>query len=186
DDGSHLRAYVGWIAPEIAVPGIEWAYRLETTRERLAAAYPSGAHRVCRDTRRSASPLERAVAEVGILCTLSVPIGDPLQGIVGFGFRSESMLRDEHLPLLRQIAAMLLDRLDWSLLSAHAARLRTITEAMPMGAIMLSRHGTVEEVNPAAERLLGCSSSQLVGTSIRDLVSAPGGGLLGWRIDEEN
>ena len=102
--------------PTIGAPAIEWAQRLDTTREALAAAYPRGAHRVCSDTRLSTSPLELAVAEVGILSTISVPIGDPLQGIVGFGFRASEMLRDEHLPLFRQIAAMLLDRLDWSLL----------------------------------------------------------------------
>src|SRR5207248_674680 len=91
-----------------------------------------------------------------------------------------------HLPLLRRIAAMLLDRLDFSLVAAHAARLRTITEAMPMGAIMLARDGTVDEVNPAAARMLGRDAQALVGVSIRDLVCAPDGGLLGWRIDEPN
>ena len=163
DDGSHLRVYVGWVSPEIGAPAIEWAQRLRHDARGAGAAYPRGAHRVCSDTRLSTSPLELAVAEVGILSTISVPIGDPLQGIVGFGFRASEMLRDEHLPLFRQIAAMLLDRLDWSLLAAHAARLGTITEAMPMGAIMLARDGTVEEVNPEAARMLGRDARELRG-----------------------
>jgi PAS domain S-box-containing protein len=186
DDGSHMRVYVGWVSPEVGVPAIEWAQRFDATRERIEAAYPHGAHRICRDTRTSTSPLERAVAEVGIHATISVPIGRPIQGIVGFGFRSVDMLRDEHLPLLRQIGAMLIDRLDFSLLSARAARLRTITQTMPMGAIMLSRDGRVEEVNPAAARLLGGDGRAFLGRSIRELITAPDGGLLGWRIDQPN
>ncbi|MCU1282047.1 MAG: Sensor histidine kinase [bacterium] len=186
DDGSHLRLYMGWTSDEVGVPAVEWAQRIDVTRERLALSYPKGEHRICRNTLESPEPAERAIGEAGILCTISVPIGDPLTGLIGFGFKSAARLRDEHLPLLRRIAAMLLDRLDFSLLAAHAARLRTITQAMPMGAIMLSREGTVEEVNPAAARLFGCEARQLVGRSIRDLISAPDGGLLGWRIDEAN
>jgi len=186
DDGSHLRNYVVWTSPEVGAPGVEWAQRMETTRARLQAAYPNGAHRVVRDGRTSTSPVERAFAAAGILCTLSVPIGEPLQGIVGFGWRSADRLRDAHLPLLRRIAAMLVDRLDWSLLSAHAARLRTITHAMPMGAIMVASDGRVEEVNPAAARMLGRPTQELVGRSIRELITAPDGGRLGWRIDEAN
>jgi PAS domain S-box-containing protein len=184
DDGSHMRVYVGWVSPEVGVPAIEWAERYDSTRERIEAAYPNGAHRICRDTSASPSPFERTVAEVGILATISVPIGRPIQGIVGFGFRSADMLRDEHLPLLRRIGAMLSDRLDWSLLSARAARLRTITQTMPMGALMLSRDGRVEEINPAAARLLDAEPRAILGRSIRELVTAPDGGLLGWRIDQ--
>ncbi|MCU1278590.1 MAG: fold, partial [bacterium] len=186
EDGTHLRLYVGWTSPDVGVPAIEWAQRLEVTRERLQATYRDGAHRICRDTLASSNAAERAIGEAGIRCTISVPIGDPLTGIIGFGFKSAALLRDEHLPLLRRIAAMLLDRLDFSLLAAHAARLRTITEAMPLGAIMLSREGTVEEINPAAARLFGGEARELVGRSIRDLICAPDGGLLGWRIDEAN
>jgi PAS domain S-box-containing protein len=186
DDGSHLQLYVGWVSDEVGVPAVEWAQRMEVSRERLQLAYPNGAHRICRNTLESPQPAERAVGEAGILCTISVPIGDPIAGVIGFGFQSAALLRDEHLPLLRSIAAMLLDRLDLSLLAAHAARLRTITEAMPMGAIMLSRTGTVEEINPAAARLLGRDARELVGRSIRELVCAPDGGLLGWRLDEPN
>lgn len=183
DDGSHLRLYVGWTSHDVGVPAVEWAQRIDVSRARLQKSYPGGAHRVCRDTRLSAQPVERAMGDAGILCTLSVPIGDPLQGVIGFGFKSAERLRDEHLPLLRRIAAMLLDRLDWSLLSAHAARLRAITASMPMGAIMLARDGTVDEVNPAAARMLGRAPGELVGRSIRELVCAPDGGLLGWQID---
>lgn len=186
DDGSHLRTYVVWTSPEVGAPSVEWAQRLETTRERLEQAYPRGAFRIVRDGRTSPSPVERAFAEAGILCTLSVPIGEPLQGIIGFGWRSADRLRDEHLPLLRRIAEMLGDRLDWSLLSAHAARLRTITQAMPMGAIMLAPDGRVDEINPAAARMLGRTPRELIGRSIRELVTAPDGGLLGWRIDQAN
>ena len=186
DDGSHLRTYVVWTSPEVGVPALEWAQRMDTTRERLAAAYPRGSYRLIRDGRTSDSPIERAFAEAGILCTLSVPMGDPLQGVIGFGWRSADRVRDEHLPLLRRIGAMLLDRLDWSLLSAHAARLRTITQTMPMGAIMLAGDGTVDEVNPAAARLLGRPARELVGRSIRELISAPDGRRLGWRIDQPN
>jgi PAS domain S-box-containing protein len=186
DDGSHARIYQGWTSPDVRVPAIEWGQRLDLTRERLQAGYPRGRHRINRNTLTAIHPAERLVGDAGILCTLTVPIGDPLQGLVGFGFTSADKLRDEHLPLLRRMSAMLLDRLDWSLLAAHAARLRTMTATMPMGAIMLSGHGTVEEVNPAAERLLGRAASELLGRSIRDLVCAPDGGLLGWRIDEAN
>ena len=159
---------------------------LETTRERLAEAYPRGAHRIVRDGRGSLSPVERAFAEAGILCTLSVPMGDPLQGIIGFGWRSADRLREEHLPLLRRIGALLLDRLDYSLLLAHASRLRTITQTMPMGAIMLAGDGRVDEINPAAERMLGRPARELVGRSIRELIAAPDGGPLGWRLDQPN
>jgi PAS domain S-box-containing protein len=185
-DGSHLRLYVGWTSADVGVPAVQWAQRIEVSRERLHATYPRGAHRICRDTRTSVNPAERALGAAGILCTLSVPIGNPLQGIVGFGFARADQLADAHLPILRSIAAMLLDRLDGSLLSAHAARLRTITETMPMGAIMLARDGTVDEVNPAAARLFGRTAREVVGVSIRELVTAPDGGPLGWRIDEAN
>jgi len=183
DDGSHLRLYLGWTSPDVGVPAVEWAQRLEVTRERLRETYRDGA-RICRDTLRSSAPVERALGAAGIMCTMTTPFGDPLQGLVGFGFKSAAMLRDEQLPLLQRIAAMLHERLDWSLLMAHAARLRSITESMPMGAIMLSRDGTVEEVNPAAARMLGRGACELVGVSIRELIGAPDGGLLGWRIDE--
>jgi PAS domain S-box-containing protein len=183
DDGTHLRMYVTWTSSDVGVPSVSWAQPIPVSRERLEAAYARGAHRICRDTLASSNPVERAHGEAGILCTLSVPIGRPLQGIVGFGFASAARLHDDHLPLLRRIAGMLLDRLDWSLLSAHAARLRTVIAAMPMGAIMLSRDGTVDEVNRAAVELLGRSARELLGRSIRDLVSAPDGGPLGWRID---
>lgn len=186
EDGTYLRTYVVWTSPDVGVPSIEWAQRLPTSRERLTQAYPCGSYRVVEDGRTSRSPIERAFAEAGILCTLSIPIGDPLQAIVGFGWRSADRLQDEHLPLLRRIGAMLLDRLDWSLLSAHAARLRTITQTMPMGAIMLAADGTVEEVNPAAARMLGRAPRELVGRSIRELITAPDGKLLGWRLDEAN
>ena len=186
DDGSHLRLYVGWTSEDVSVPAVGWAERIDVPREHLQLSYPGGAHRICRDTLKSPSPAERAVGAAGILCTISVPIGDPLAGVIGFGFKSASLLRDEHLPLLRSIAAMLLDRLDFSLLAAHAARLRHITEAMPMGAIMLSREGNIEEINPAAAQLFGRDGRELVGRSIRELVCAPDGGLLGWRIDEPN
>jgi PAS domain S-box-containing protein len=186
DDDTHLQLYVGWTSEEVGLPAVEWAQRLEVSRERLQASYPGGAHRICRNTLKSAQAAERAIGEAGILCTISVPIGDPIAGVVGFGFKSAALLRDEHLPLLRSLATMLHDRLDFSLLAAHAARLRTITAAMPMGAIMLSRTGTVEEINPAAARLFGKEGRELVGRSIRELVSAPDGGLLGWRIDEAN
>ncbi|HEX6839573.1 MAG TPA: ATP-binding protein [Polyangia bacterium] len=186
EDGSYLRTYVVWTSPEVGAPTVEWAQRMETTRERLEQIYPRGTYRIVRDGSTSPSPVERAFAEGGIRCTLSVPIGDPLQGIVGFGWRSADRLRDQHLPLLRRIAVMLADRLDWSLLSAHAARLRTITQAMPMGAIMLTPDGRVDEINPAAARMLGRAPRELVGRSIRELVTAPDGGLLGWRIDQAN
>jgi PAS domain S-box-containing protein len=186
DDGSYLQIYIGWSSPDVPAPAIEWAQRIDASRELLEQKYPNGAHRICRDTLQSQHPVERALGEAGIGCTISVPIGDPLQGIVGFGFQTAAQLRDEHLPLLRRIAAMLLDRLDVSLLAAQAARLRTITEAMPMGAIMLSRDGSVEEINPAAARLLGRPAGELCGRSIRELVCAPDGGLLGWRLDEPN
>ncbi len=185
-DGSHFRLYVGWTASDLGVPNVEWAQRFDASREQLRMVYPDDAPRICRDTRKASGPVEPKFGEAGVLCTLSVPIGDPLQGVVGFGFRSADMLRDEHLPLLRTIAAALLDRLDRSLLSAHAARLATITEAMPMGAIMLARDGSVEEINPAAARLIGRAPSELIGRSIRELVCAPDGGLLGWRIDGAN
>ncbi len=186
EDGSYLRTYVVWTSADVGVPSVEWAHRMQTTRERLAALYPRGGYRLVRDGLKEGSPVERAFADAGIVCTLSVPIGDPLQGLVGFGWRNAGLLRDEHLPILRRLAAMLLDRLDWSLLAAHAARLRTITRTMPMGAIMLAPDGTVEEVNPAAALMLGRTPRELVGRSIRELVTAPDGGLLGWRIDEEN
>ena len=186
DDGSHFRVYIGWTAPDLGVPDVEWAQRVDTTREQLRRAYADGKPRICRDTSKAPGVVEPAFARAGIWCTLSLPIGEPLQGIVGFGFRSADMLRDEHAPILGQIAATLIDRLDWSLLSAHAARLRTITEAMPMGAIMLARDGTIDEINPAAARLVGREARDLVGRSIRDVVCAPDGGLLGWRIDEAN
>ncbi|HEX8950440.1 MAG TPA: ATP-binding protein, partial [Polyangia bacterium] len=186
DDGSCLRTYVVWSSPEVGVPAVEWGQRLDTTRAALEQAYPRGGHRIVRDGRTSPSPVERAFAEAGILCTLSVPMGDPLQAVIGFGWRSANRLRDEHLPLLRRIAAILADRLDWSLLSARAARLHSITQTMPMGAIMLGPDGTVEEVNPAAARILGRPARELVGRSIRELISAPDGKLLGWRIDEAN
>ncbi len=186
DDGSHFRVYIGWTSPDLGVPDVEWGQRVDATREQLQRAYADGEPRLCRDTRTAPGVIEPAFAEAGILCTLSVPIGDPLQGVVGFGFRSAYMLRDEHWPILHKIAETLIDRLDWSLLSAHAARLRTITEAMPMGAIMLASDGTIEEINPAAARLAGREPSALVGRSIRELVCAPDGGLLGWRIDEPN
>ncbi len=186
DDGSHLRVHMGWTSPDVGVPAIEWAQRIDVTRERLQKIYPGGVLRVCTDTRTSHNPIERQLGDVGIGCTLSISIGDPLQGVIAFGFRTAACLRDEHVPILRSMAAMLLDRLDLSLLAAHAARLRVMTQAMPMGAIMLSRHGTVEEVNPAAERIFARPASELLGRSIRELVSAPGGGLLGWRIDEAN
>ena len=184
DDGSYLRMYVTWTSPDVGVPQVGWAQRIDVSRERLEQSYPGGKHRICRDTRQSPQPAERAHGDAGILCTLSMPIGRPLQGVVGFGFASAAQLRDVHLPLLRRIAAMLIDRLDWSLLSAHAARLRTVTHAMPMGAIMMARDGTVEEVNPIAERLLGRPARELYGRSIRELCGAPDGGPLGWRIDE--
>ena len=183
DDGSHFRVYVGWTAPDLGVPAVEWGQRVDSAREQLDRWY-AGEPRVCRDTRTAPGVIEPAFAEAGVLCTLSVPIGTPLQGVVGFGFRSADMLRDEHLPILRTIAKTLIDGLDWSLLSAHAARLRTITEAMPMGAIMLASDGTIEEINPAAARLAGREPQELLGRSIRELVCAPDGGLLGWRIDE--
>src|SRR5262245_47946162 len=59
-----------------------------------------------------------------------------------------------------------------------------VTQALPMGAILLSREGTVAEVNPAAERLLGRPARDLQGRSIRELCCAPDGGLLGWRLDQ--
>ena len=186
DDGSHFRVYVGWTSPDLGVPDVKWAQRVDTPRALLEAAYSGREPRLCRDTRTAPGIIEPAFGAAGVLCTLSMPIGDPLQGVVGFGFRSADMLRAEHYPILRQIAATLIDRLDWSLLSAHAARLRTITEAMPMGAIMLAADGTVEELNPAAARLIGRDREELVGRSIRELVCAPDGGLLGWRIDQAN
>ena len=184
DDGSHLRLYVGWTSRDVGVPAVEWAQRIDVTRAQLEVAYRGGKPRINRDMANSPNVVERAIGAAGIACTLSVPIGDPVQGLVGFGFQRESMMRSAHLPLLRRIAAMLLERLERSLLAAHGARLRAITEHMPMGAIMLARDGSVEEINPAAARMLGRDARALVGMSIRELICAPDGERLGWRIDE--
>ena len=182
DDGSHLRMHVTWTSEDVGQPSLGWAERIDTPREVLEMVYADGP-RICRDTRRSIEPIERAHGDAGILCTLSLPVGRPLAAIVGFGFASADRLRDEHLPLLRSLARLLHDRLDRSLLSARAARLRTVTDGMPMGAIMLSRDGRIEELNPAAERILGAGARELIGRSIATLVTAPDGGPLGWRID---
>jgi PAS domain S-box-containing protein len=184
DDGSHFRMYVTWTSADVGIPKVKWAQRTEVPREELARHFPGGAHRICRDTRRSPDPIERAHGDAGILCTLSVPIGDPLAAIVGFGFASPDHLHDDHLPLIRNIAAVLLDRLDASLVAANAARLQTVMQSMPMGALMLAADGRVEEINPAAELLVGRSATAVVGTSIRELISAADGGLLGWRLDQ--
>lgn len=184
DDGSHFRMYVTWTSADVGIPNVRWAQRAEVTREQLALHYPGGAHRICRDTRRSSDPIERAHGDAGILCTLSVPLGDPLAAVVGFGFAAPELLQEDHLPLIRSIAEMLLDRLDASLVAANAARLQTVMQSMPMGALMLAFDGTVEEINPAGELLVGRNATAVIGASIRDLLTAPDGGLLGWRLDQ--
>jgi PAS domain S-box-containing protein len=185
DDGTHFCAYVVWTSADVGVPSIGWAERADLTRAQVEAIFAStGGARLCKETLESPSPLERIYGEAGVHCTLSVPIGRPLAGVVGFGFAHATRVREAHTPLLRQLAIILRNRLDRSLLAAHAARLRTITQAMPMGAIMLSRTGAVEQLNPAAMRLLGRPARELVGRSIRELCTAPDGGPLGWRIDQ--
>jgi signal transduction histidine kinase/CheY-like chemotaxis protein len=184
--GDHLRLYVLWTSDEVGVPAVRWAERIEVTRERLELAYATDSHRLCNATGSSSLPAERALGAAGVHCTLSVPVGRPLDAIVGFGFRSPDRVHGAHLPLLRQIARLLHDQLDFALLEAHASRLRVMIESLPMGALLLNRDGAVEEVNAAAVRLVGCPARQLVGRSIRELVVAPDGGLLGWRIDRAN
>ncbi|HWE29040.1 MAG TPA: hypothetical protein VHB97_13625, partial [Polyangia bacterium] len=46
DDGSHLRLYLGWTSAHVGVPAIEWAQRIDVSRERLQLSYPRGAHRI--------------------------------------------------------------------------------------------------------------------------------------------
>ncbi|MDB4964895.1 MAG: Sensor histidine kinase [Myxococcales bacterium] len=184
NDGTHFRAYVTWTSPDVGIPAVKWAQRLEVTRADMAALYPGGAPRICRDTLVSPEASERAHGEAGICCTVSLPIGDPLVGVVALGLSSAELLSDQHVPLLREVAAMLIDRLDESLVAANAGRLQKVMQAMPMGAIMVAADGTVDETNPAAERLLGRSATALVGVSLRDLITAPDGGRLGWRLDQ--
>ena len=183
DDGSYLRLHIMWTSPDIGLSPFGWGRRVDVSRARLAQVYANRPQRIIRDLSRSPQPAERALAAAGIRCSVSVPIGRPLAAVVGFGFRDPAALRKEHLPVLREVARRLLDRLDTSLLAARAARLQAMAEAMPMGALMLGRDGTVEEVNPAAARLVGRAARHLRGRSIRDLVCAPDGGRLGWRLD---
>jgi PAS domain S-box-containing protein len=184
--GDHLRLYLLWTSPDVGVPAVRWAERIEVTRERLELSYGADSHRLCSATPKSTLAVERALGAAGVHCTLSVPVGRPLDAVIGFGFRSRDQVRAAHLPLLRQIARLLHDQLDLALLEAHAGRLRVMIESMPMGALLLNRDGGVEEVNAAAVRLLGRPAQQLLGNSIRELVVAPDGGLLGWRIDRAN
>jgi PAS domain S-box-containing protein len=53
------------------------------------------------------------------------------------------------------------------------ARLRAVFEAAVDGIILIDDHGTIQQVNPAIERMFGFSASELLGQNVKVLMPAP-------------
>jgi PAS domain S-box-containing protein len=73
-----------------------------------------------------------------------------------------------HLKLARQAAA----RAEQATRD-HAARLQAILDAAVDAIITIDEQGTIESLNPAAERLFGYSAAELVGRNVSRLMPAP-------------
>jgi PAS domain S-box-containing protein len=69
-------------------------------------------------------------------------------------------------------------------LSASEARFRAVVENVVDGIVVLDEHGTIQTVNPAAQRLFGYDDAELTGRNVSHLFGPPeGADLLGRRKD---
>ncbi len=100
---------------------------------------------------------------VGVAITVS-PIQDSSGKIVG----ASKILRDisDRLEKERRVLQELENLKD-------AAVLKSFVEATPDAFITIDDHGTMQEVNPATERMFGYSASELRGKNVRTLMPEP-------------
>ncbi len=58
-------------------------------------------------------------------------------------------------------------------LATSEARMRAVLEAAVDGIISITERGTIQTINPAAERLFGCTQDEVIGQNIKVLMPSP-------------
>jgi len=94
--------------------------------------------------------------------------------------RVPRILDDDDLDMLRDLGNCVELQLEHSRLhsataslSAQQARLSAVLNTVVDGIITIDRHGTIDTCNPAAERIFGYNSAEVIGQNVKILMPAP-------------
>jgi len=170
-----LRSGIGWRPGHVGVTRIE--VNEETPKGRALLLNQSI---IIEDVRKDRGlRLANFMREHGVISTIAVVIpGYPTAfGVLGVDSKSRSGFNTDDVSFLESIANVLaaaISRLRFEDdLRDTSARLRSIVDTAVDGIITIDETGTVETINPSAERTFGYSANEVIGRNVSMLMPEP-------------
>ena len=175
DETLFMRAGVGWRDGLVGITRTTSSSKQQIGLT-LAAGEPIEAPDVANDPRFHANQI---VVDHGAVSGVTVVIAGPSRshGVIGVYTKRRREFSADEVNLLRAVAnvlaAAIKDSRSEQALSDSASRVRAIVNTLVDGIITIDERGTIDSLNPAAERLFGYAARELIGRNVKVLMPNP-------------
>jgi PAS domain S-box-containing protein len=172
DGPDHVRFYaVGKERPDFAMMGA----RIPQTAQNIQTVHVEGRPFVCADAEAGSEP-DRLLAQAGFRSYVELPVrgdedGPVIAGLV-FAFREKSAVKEAPMAILQDVAEVIGANMKRAMDAARDRRLAMILETSGDAMISWDKDDRITDANGAAAVLAARPREELLGMSIRDLLSS--------------